>query len=89
MCCFFSRRIIAGMVVFHLLMIGVLSLKESIATSLAMVPLPVITILFFLFIQQHCLKPSMYLSLNMATGLAEASPHFLQVRDVFFFMCDV
>ena len=83
-CVFF--RIIAGMVVFHLLMTGVLSLKESISGALAILPLPVITILFFLFIQQHCLKPSMYLSLNMTTGLAEASPHFLQVSDVF---CEV
>lgn len=72
------NRIIAGMIVFHLLMSGVLSLKESYAASLAMLPLPVITILFFLFIQQHCVKPSLYLSLNMASGLAEASPHFLQ-----------
>lgn len=74
------------MVVFHLLMTGVLSLKESYAASLAMLPLPVITILFFLFIQQHCFKPSMYLSLNMASGLTEASPHFLQVSDI---LCDV
>lgn len=68
------------MIVFHLLMTGVLSLKESYYTSVAMLPLPVITILFFFFIQQHFLRPSMYLSLNMASGLAEASPHFLQVR---------
>jgi len=78
-------RIIAGMIVFHLLMTGVLSLKESYAASLAMLPLPVITILFYFFIQQHCVKPSMYLSLNMASGLAEASPHFLQVNDI---LCD-
>lgn len=77
-CC----RIIAGMIVFHLLMTGVLSLKESYYTSVAMLPLPVITILFFFFIQQHFLRPSMYLSLNMASGLAEASPHFLQVRRI-------
>ena len=67
---------------FQLLMTGVLSLKETFIASVAMVPLPVITILFFLFIQQHFLRPSMYLSLNMASGLAEASPHFLQVRHV-------
>ena len=74
------------MIVFHLLMTGVLSLKESFYASAAMVPLPIITILFFLFIQQHFLKPSLHLTLNMASGLAEASPHFLQVRHV---MCDV
>ena len=67
---------------FHLLMTGVLSLKESFYASAAMVPLPVITILFFLFIQQHFLRPSMHLTLNMASGLAEATPHFLQVRHV-------
>lgn len=72
------NRIIAGMIVFHLLMTGVLSLKESFIAAGFMLPLPVITILFFLFIQQHCLKPSMYLSINMASGLAEASPRFLQ-----------
>lgn len=72
------NRIIAGMIVFHLLMTGVLSLKQSYYTSVAMVPLPIITILFFLFIQQHFLTPSMYLSLNMASGLGQASPHFLQ-----------
>lgn len=72
------NRIIAGMIVFHLLMTGVLSLKESFVAAGFMLPLPVITILFFLFIQQHCLKPSMYLSINMASGLAEASPRFLQ-----------
>ena len=27
----------------------------------------------------------MYLSLNMSSGLAEASPHFLQVNDI---LCD-
>ena len=89
------------MIVFHLLMTGVLTLKECFAASVSMLPLPVITILFFLFIQQHCLKPSMYLSLNMAAGLAEASPHFLQVIcvvgsvicgvlcDVWYVMCDM
>lgn len=70
------------MIVFHLLMTGVLSLKESFIAAGFMLPLPVITILFFLFIQQHCLKPSMYLSINMASGLAEASPRFLQVSVV-------
>ena len=63
-------------------MIGELSLKESYFTSAAMVPLPIVTILFFLFIQQHFLTTSKYLSLNMASGVAEASPHFLQVRIV-------
>lgn len=72
------NRIIVGMIVFHLLMIGELSLKESYFTSAAMVPLPIVTILFFLFIQQHFLTTSKYLSLNMASGVAEASPHFLQ-----------
>ena len=81
-----SFRIIVGMIVFHLLMTGVLSLKESFYASAAMVPLPVITVLFFLFIQQHFLKPSMHLTLNMASGLAEASPHFLQVCHV---TCDI
>ncbi|XP_015749324.1 PREDICTED: uncharacterized protein LOC107329110 [Acropora digitifera] len=66
------------MIVFHLLMIGELSLKESYFTSAAMVPLPIVTILFFLFIQQHFLTTSKYLSLNMASGVAEASPNFLQ-----------
>ena len=70
------------MIVFHLLMIGELSLKESYFTSAAMVPLPFVTILFFFFIQQHFLTTSKYLSLNMASGVAEASPHFLQVRIV-------
>ena len=78
-CFVFFWRVIAGMIVFHLLMTGVLSLKKSFFASAAMLPLPVITILFFFFIQQHFLEPSMYLSLNMASGLAEASPHFLQV----------
>lgn len=82
-------RIIVGMIVFHLLMTGVLSLKESYVAAGFMLPLPVITILFFLFIQQHCLKPSMYLSINMASGLAEASPHFLQVCLVCYVTCDV
>lgn len=72
------NRIIAGMVVFHLLTTGVLSLKESFYASAAMVPLPIITVLFFFFIQQHFLKPSMYLSIDMMSGLAEAAPHFLQ-----------
>ena len=72
-------RVIASMIVFHLLMMGVLSLKESFITSAAMVPLPIFTFLFFAFIQQHFVGASMYLSLSMASGLQEASPHFLQV----------
>ncbi|XP_073253634.1 uncharacterized protein [Porites lutea] len=72
------NRVIASMIVFHLLMMGVLSLKESFITSAAMVPLPIFTFLFFAFIQQHFVGASMYLSLSMASGLQEASPHFLQ-----------
>ena len=77
--CLHLFRVIASMIVFHLLMMGVLSLKESFITSAAMVPLPIFTFLFFAFIQQHFVGASMCLSLSMASGLQEASPHFLQV----------
>ena len=73
---------IVGTVVFQLLMIGVIGLKESYAASVLLLPLPVITALFYVFILQHYIRPSANLSLQTAHGLADPAPNFVQVGSV-------
>lgn len=72
------NRMIVGTVVFQLLMIGVIGLKESYAASVLLLPLPVITALFYVFILQHYIRPSANLSLQTAHGLADPAPNFVQ-----------
>ena len=75
-------RMIIGTVVFQLLMLGVIGLKESYAASILLLPLPVITVLFYLFILQHYIRPAENLSLSTAHGLEDPAPNFVQVRFV-------
>ena len=67
-----------SLLVFHLLMIGMMSLKKQVTIALLILPLPAVTILFFLFIQRHYVRPSTYLSLSVSCTLSEATPSFLQ-----------
>ena len=79
--CFLFRMII-GVVVFQVLMIGVVGLKQSYAPSILLLPLPVITVLFYFFIMQHYIRPSANLSLKTAHGLEDPAPNFVQVSCV-------
>lgn len=60
-------------------MVGVVGLKQSYAAFCLMLPLPVITVLFFFFILQHYIRPSTNLSLKTAYGLEDPAPNFVQV----------
>lgn len=73
----FNRMIVAT-VVFQLLMFGVVSLKQSYAASVLILPLPVITLLFYFFILQHYIRPAENLSLSAAHGLESPAPNFIQ-----------
>lgn len=73
---------IIGTVVFQLLMIGVIGLKQSYAASVLLLPLPVITVLFYFFIFQHYIRPSANLSLKAAHGLEPPASNFMQVSSV-------
>ena len=73
---------IVATVVFQLLMFGVVSLKQSYAASVLILPLPVITLLFYFFILQHYIRPAENLSLSAAHGLKSPAPNFIQVRFV-------
>ncbi|XP_022787942.1 CSC1-like protein ERD4 [Stylophora pistillata] len=77
----FNRMIIAT-VVFQLLMFGVIGLKQSYAASVLILPLPVITVLFYFFILQHYIRPAENLSLSAAHGLENPAPNFIQVSFV-------
>jgi len=70
---------IAATVVFQLLMFGVVGLKQSYAASVLLLPLPVITVLFYFVILQHYIRPSANLALSAAHGLKEPAPNFIQV----------
>jgi len=72
------NRMIIGTVVFQLLMIGCIGLKQSYAASILVLPLPVVTALFYFFILQHYIKPADNLSLKTAHGLEDPAPNFLQ-----------
>ena len=72
-------RIIVITVVFQLLMVGVVGLKQSYVAFCLMLPLPVITVLFYFFILQHYIRPSTNLSLKSAHGLEDPAPNFVQV----------
>ena len=74
----FFRMIIAT-VVFQLLMVGVIGLKQSFAPSALLLPLPVITVLFYFFILQHYIRPAANLSLQSAHALKDPAPIFVQV----------
>ena len=67
---------------FQLLMVGVVGLKQSYAPSILLLPLPVITVLFYFFIMQHYIRPSANLSLKTAHGLEDPAPNFVQVSCV-------
>ena len=67
---------------FQLLMVGVVGLKQSYAPSVLLLPLPVITVLFYFFIMQHYIRPSANLSLKTAHGLEDPAPNFVQVSCV-------
>ncbi|KAK2563346.1 CSC1-like protein ERD4 [Acropora cervicornis] len=73
----FNRMIIAT-VVFQLLMVGVIGLKQSFAPSALLLPLPVITVLFYFFILQHYIRPAANLSLQSAHALKDPAPIFVQ-----------
>ena len=73
-------RMIIGTAVFQLLMVGVVALKGSFAASCLVLPLPVVTVFFYLFILQHYIRPSANLSLKAAHSLENPAPNFLQVR---------
>ena len=62
-------RMIIGTAVFQLLMVGVVALKGSFAASCLVLPLPVVTVFFYLFILQHYIRPSANLSLKAAHSL--------------------
>ena len=69
---------IVATVVFQLLMFGVVGLKQSYAASVLLLPLPVITVLFYFVILQHYIRPSANLALSAAHGLQEPAPNFIQ-----------
>lgn len=71
-------RMIIATVVFQLLMFGVVGLKQSYAASVLLLPLPVITVLFYFVILQHYIRPSANLALSAAHGLEEPAPNFIQ-----------
>lgn len=70
---------IIATVVFQLLMFGVIGLKQSYAASVLLIPLPVITVLFYFVILQHYIRPSANLALSAAHGLQDPAPNFIQV----------
>ncbi|XP_032233382.2 CSC1-like protein ERD4 [Nematostella vectensis] len=72
------NRMVASLIIFHLLMIGIFGLKENFTIALLVLPLPVITSVFYYFMQQYYYEPSRFLSQEMASGLSEASPRVLQ-----------
>ena len=78
--CFPLYRMIIGTAVFQLLMVGVVALKGSFAASCLVLPLPVVTVFFYLLILQHYIRPSANLSLKAAHSLENPAPNFLQVR---------
>lgn len=71
-------RMIVATVVFQLLMFGVVGLKQSYAASVLLLPLPVITVLFYFVILQHYIRPAANLALSAAHGLKEPAPNFIQ-----------
>ncbi|KAJ7371194.1 Transmembrane protein 63C [Desmophyllum pertusum] len=73
----FNRMIVAT-VLFQFLMFGVIGLKQSYAASMLLLPLPVITILFYFVILQHYIRPSANLSLSTAHELEEPASNFIQ-----------
>ena len=75
----FFCRMIVGTVVFQLLMVGVVGLKQSYAPSALLLPLPVVTGLFYFFILQHYIRPAANLSLKASHGLGDPASAFVQV----------
>ena len=73
---------------FQLLMLGVIGLKQVYAASVLMLPLPVITALFYLVILQHYIRPSANLALSGAHGLEDPAPNFIQVLILAVFVGD-
>ena len=73
---------------FQLLMLGVIGLKQVYAASVLMLPLPVITALFYLVILQHYIRPSANLALSGAHGLEDPAPNFIQVLTLAVFVGD-
>lgn len=65
---------IAGLLVFQLLMIGIFGLKENAAVSVLVLPLPAISVLFFTFVQFYLLPASTYLTQEKVTS--EEEPQF-------------
>lgn len=72
------NRMIVGTVVFQLLMVGVVGLKQSYAPSALLLPLPVVTGLFYFFILQHYIRPAANLSLKTSHGLEDPASAFVQ-----------
>ncbi|KAK3701719.1 hypothetical protein QZH41_018872 [Actinostola sp. cb2023] len=70
------NRIIAGLLVFQALMIGIFGLKKIAAVSILVLPLPVITLLFFAFVQFYLLPLSE--NLTQVKVNSEEEPQFPQ-----------
>ncbi|XP_048589618.1 CSC1-like protein HYP1 [Nematostella vectensis] len=64
------ERMVASLVIFHILMVGFFGLKKFVIVPLLVLPLPVITILFYLFMVKYFYRASAHLSQEMASRVS-------------------
>lgn len=62
---------IAGLLVFQALMIGIFGLKMVAAVSVLVIPLPVVTVLFYAFVQFYLLPLSENITMEKVTAAEE------------------
>ena len=80
LCYIFTFRILASAIVFQVLMIGVFSLKRSWYAALMVVPLVLVTLIYW-WIMKHRYKPhGDYLALSEAAESKIADQGFLEVN---------
>lgn len=75
-------RMMIGIFVFQLLMVGVFGLKENPLVSLLSVPLPVVTFIFYKFIRNNFDRSTVYLNLSLTKEIKTPEKEFLKVRCV-------
>ncbi|XP_028397806.1 CSC1-like protein ERD4 [Dendronephthya gigantea] len=73
------NRMMIGIFVFQLLMVGVFGLKENHLVSLLCLPLPVLSFMFYKFIRNNFDRSTVHLNLSLAKEIKTPEKEFLKI----------
>lgn len=61
-------------------MIGIFGLKDLVAVPFLLIPLPILTVLFYIYMKRYSVLATKYLANTICENLSEANPSTLQVK---------